>query len=208
MSFYSWVCHYFGWEVWIYTWWGLCNSWVNSQAISAAAFLHREDHGQRLRILIPSICRTSPLPRAHRRTPMLNFLGAVGWKDIELTCATKVCDYWREYSINGSYACLNKFSLNSFGSLLKQERAGDYSEHRWPSNWGCIKGFQGYNGGSVVKNLPANAGNTDSSLGSGISSREGHGNPLQYSCLENPMDRGAWQGIVHGTAKSQTWPSS
>ena len=35
--------------------------------------------------------------------------------------------------------------------------------------------------------------------------RGGHGNPLQYSCLENPMDRGAWQATIHGVAKSQTW---
>ena len=139
---------------------------------------------------------------------MLNFLGAVGWKDMELTCATKVCDYWREYWINGSYACLNKFSLNSFSSLLKQEQAGDYSEHQWPSNWGCVKGFQCFTGGSVVKNLPANVGNMDLSLGSGRSSWEGNGNALQYSWLENPMDRGAWQDAVHGTAKSQTWLSN
>ena len=37
---------------------------------------------------------------------------------------------------------------------------------------------------------------------------EGHGNPLQYSCLVNPMDRGAWQATVHGVAKSQTWLSN
>ena len=40
--------------------------------------------------------------------------------------------------------------------------------------------------------------------GSGRSPREGNGNPLQYSCLGNPMDRGAWQTTVHGVAKSQT----
>ena len=61
-------------------------------------------------------------------------------------------------------------------------------------------------GGSVIKNLPANAGDIrDASLipGSGISLGEGNGNPLPYSCLRNPMDRGAWQAIVHGVAKSQ-----
>ena len=59
----------------------------------------------------------------------------------------------------------------------------------------------------VVKNLPANAGDTrDMGLipESGIYAREGHSNPFQYSCLENPMDRGAWQAAVHGVAKSQT----
>ena len=56
----------------------------------------------------------------------------------------------------------------------------------------------------MVKNLPANSGDSSSSPGSGRSLREGNGNPFQYSCLENPMDRGAWQTIVHRVAKSQT----
>ena len=53
----------------------------------------------------------------------------------------------------------------------------------------------------VVKNLPANAGSV---LGLGRSPGGGNGNPLQYSCLENPRDRGAWQATVHRVAKSQT----
>jgi len=59
----------------------------------------------------------------------------------------------------------------------------------------------------VVKNLPANAGDArdaGSIPGSGRSPGEGNGNPLQYSCLGNPMDRGAWQATVHGVTKSQT----
>ena len=56
----------------------------------------------------------------------------------------------------------------------------------------------------MVKNLPANAGDTGSIPESGISSGEGNGNPLQYSRLGNPMDRGTWQAILHGVAKSQT----
>ena len=58
----------------------------------------------------------------------------------------------------------------------------------------------------VVKNLPANAEgirDVGSVPGSGRSPGGGHGNPLQYSCLENPMDRGAWQATVHGVAKSR-----
>ena len=47
-------------------------------------------------------------------------------------------------------------------------------------------------------------GNLGSVPGSGRSPEEGNGNPLQYSCLENSMDRGAWQATVHGVAKSQT----
>ena len=53
-------------------------------------------------------------------------------------------------------------------------------------------------------NLPANVGDTDLIPGSGNSFEEGTGNPLQYSCLENPMDRGAWWATVRGVAKGQT----
>ena len=59
----------------------------------------------------------------------------------------------------------------------------------------------------VVKNPPANAGDAkgaDSIPGSGRSPGEGNGNPLQYSCLENSMDRGAWWATVHGVTESDT----
>ena len=64
---------------------------------------------------------------------------------------------------------------------------------------------------TVVRNLPANAGDTgDVGLipGLGRSSGEGHGTPLQYSCLKNSMDGGAWYATVHGVAKSRTWLSN
>ena len=60
----------------------------------------------------------------------------------------------------------------------------------------------------VVKNLPANAGDIrdgGSILGWGKSPRGGHGNPLQYSCLENPLDRKTWWATVQRVTKSQTW---
>ena len=56
-----------------------------------------------------------------------------------------------------------------------------------------VQNQKDFPGGSAVKNLPANAGDTGLIPGSGISSGEGNDNPLQYSCLENPMDRGAWR---------------
>ena len=59
----------------------------------------------------------------------------------------------------------------------------------------------GFPGGSVVKNPPANAGDASSIPGFVRSSGEGNGNPLQYSCLENPIDRGALQATVHAVAK-------
>ena len=64
-----------------------------------------------------------------------------------------------------------------------------------------------FHGDSVVKESACNAGasgDVGSILGSGKSHGERNGNPLQYSCLENPLDRKAWPTTVHGVAKSQT----
>ena len=69
----------------------------------------------------------------------------------------------------------------------------------------------GFRGGSVVKNLPGNAGDArgaDSIPGSGGSSGVGNGNLLQYSCLENSMNKGPWWAIVYRVAKSWTRPST
>ena len=67
--------------------------------------------------------------------------------------------------------------------------------------------FEGFPGSAVVKNLPANAGDRDTRdvgliPGSGRSPGGGNGNPLQYSCLENSMDRGAWQASLYEIAQS------
>ena len=64
--------------------------------------------------------------------------------------------------------------------------------------------LMGFPGGSVGKESPCNAGDVGLIPGSGRSPGEGHGNPLQYSCLENSMDRGAWRATVHGVSKSWT----
>ena len=67
--------------------------------------------------------------------------------------------------------------------------------------------LQGFPGGTMVKNLPANAGDaTDEGLipASGRFPGVGNGNPFQFSCLENSVDRGVWPTKVHGIVKSQT----
>ena len=61
----------------------------------------------------------------------------------------------------------------------------------------------GFPGGSDSKESTCNAGDLSQNPGLGISPGGGHGNPLYYSCLENPMDKGVWSGTVHGVAKSQ-----
>ena len=64
--------------------------------------------------------------------------------------------------------------------------------------------FQGFPGGSEGKASACNVGDPGSIPGLGRSPGEGNGNPLQYSCLENPMDGAAWQTTVHGVAESDT----
>ena len=75
--------------------------------------------------------------------------------------------------------------------------------------WGITDSQQCINspGGSVIKDVPASAVAAEDVgwiPGSGRSPGGGHGNPFQYSCLENPMDRGTWQAKVHRAAKNQT----
>ena len=75
------------------------------------------------------------------------------------------------------------------------------------SNWAKPTGGMGCPGGTLAKILPASSGNardSSSSPGWETSPGEGNGNTLQYPCLENSMDRGAWQATIHGVAKSQT----
>ena len=67
----------------------------------------------------------------------------------------------------------------------------------------CVS-FKGFLGGSDGKESTCNAGDLGSIPGSGRSPGEGNGNPLQYSCLENSIDRGAWRAILYGVTKSWT----
>ena len=99
------------------------------------------------------------------------------------------------------YHLFSDLSVNSlfltFSFLDKEVRV----VFEWVS---MSRNWQGLSGGSVIKYPPANSGDTGLIPGSGRLHGEGNGNMLQYSCLENPMDRGAWWATVHGVAKSQT----
>ena len=68
----------------------------------------------------------------------------------------------------------------------------------------CLVWILGFPGGSDSKESTCNVGDLGSIPRLGRTPGGGHDNPLQYSCLENPMDRGAWRAIVHGVAKSWT----
>ena len=78
------------------------------------------------------------------------------------------------------------------GKCSKKSFSTDLLFRYWSTNFLCS---------SVGKESACNAGDPGSNPGSGRSPGEGNGNPLQYSCLENPTDRGAWQAIVHGIAR-------
>ena len=80
--------------------------------------------------------------------------------------------------------------------MQKKEKSGDRPSHR--------ELYMDFSGGAVVKNLPANVGGMGLIAGSGRSPGAGNGNPLQYSCLESSMDRGAGGLQSTGTQKSLT----
>ena len=87
---------------------------------------------------------------------------------------------------------------------LGQERQGKhYFPYSTASEAECKQAWV-TPGGSVVKNLPASAGDTGSVPGFGRSPGEGNGSLFQHSCLGKPMDRGIWQATVHGVTKSWT----
>ena len=104
-----------------------------------------------------------------------------------------------------------KCSQNSIAYFLTGEKRDvslllgkDAFVEQW-AKWPLLTENRGFLGGSVVKNLPANAGDmgdVGSKPGSRRSPGGGNGNPLQYSCLENLMDRGAWCATVHRVAKA------
>ena len=84
-----------------------------------------------------------------------------------------------------------------------QSMGSQWVGHNWAIEHTHKRG-KGFPGGSLGKELACNAGDAGLIPESGWSPGGGHGNPLQYSCLENPVDRGAWWATVHSVTKSQT----
>ena len=94
----------------------------------------------------------------------------------------------------------HKFSLVVFGFVCVFKSSVVIKQDGFKKQ-GHLVITMGFLGGSVVKNLPANAEDTGSIPMSGRSPGEENGNPLHYSCLGNPVDRGAWGPTVHGVTK-------
>ena len=91
--------------------------------------------------------------------------------------------------------------LSDFLSLEQVAKQRDSYSYSWTC---LISNHDGFPGGSDGKESSCNAGNLESILKSKRSPGEGNGNPLQYSCLGNPMDRGALWATVHGVTKNRT----
>ena len=136
--------------------------------------------------------------------PLVVIWNAEGWKEEKLgtrggescLCFMPVAPAHRIF--------VNVFQSGYNCSLCQNHKAhyGAAEREHWGENLTLYT--QGFSGGSVVKNPPGNAEGTGSTPELGRSPGEGNGNPLQYSCLGNPMDREAWQAIVCGVAESQT----
>ena len=137
------------------------------------------------------------------------------WKKKKEWCYT--CPLYTEACVLSHQSCLTLCdpmdcsppgcSVHGVYSHSDRDKANDIVQ-MWENEKGLCLRFEGvpvtrgFPGGSVVKNLPVNAGDSSLIPGSGRSSGGGNGSPLKYSCLENLIDKGAWWATVQGVARA------
>ena len=119
------------------------------------------------------------------------------WSDIDTTTENGLDVMWEPLDL---YSCW----LEDEERRLKTKKCRQILEAGKSTEIECPPKVLSFPGGSEVKASAYNAGDLGSIPGLGRSPAEGNVNPLQYSCLENPMDRGACQATVHGVTKSRT----
>ena len=119
------------------------------------------------------------------------------WSDIDTTTENGLDVMWEPLDL---YSCW----LEDEERRLKTKKCRQILEAGKSTEIECPPKVLSFPGGSEVKASAYNAGDLGSIPGLGRSPAEGNVNPLQYSCLENPMDRGAWWAILHRVAKSWT----
>ena len=132
----------------------------------------------------------------------------VGWLCSPVSALSKTDRRWSPSTDLRVQRCLLSFLFLEAGKhipLINPEAAALHKQLLTCSKFDVsYSKYWGFPGGSAVKNPSAIAGDAGSSSESGRSPGEGNGNPLQYSCLGNPTDRGAWWATVHGVSKSWT----
>ena len=135
--------------------------------------------------------------KAHRRKNSNYRVPTVGWQTIHRVVRVSFggagsgkADFWHEQEGSALMWDFYQVSQNTITSKQTSEC--------------CLWYIYPQTGGSHTKETSRNVGNLGLVLGLGRSPGGGHGNPLQDSCLENPMDRGAWQATVHGLTKNGT----
>ena len=144
------------------------------------------------------LCDVSLITRPHLPNPNRSFLSCSFWDIIHQAAPTCGLCCWIQIKLSGTSAC-------TLG--LHRIVPRDREEGRTEMSWHIVYYYWGFPDGSAGKESTCNAGDTGHSgsiPGSGRSPGEGNSNPLQYSFLENPMDRGAWWASVQRVAKSQT----
>ena len=121
------------------------------------------------------------------------------------TCSSQ--GHWRNFGITWSPLCHSHDGPALQDCTLTLRSRSDHChwvETLWSGKFQFCNLTNGFPGGLDSQESACNAGDPDAIPGSGRFPGEGNGSPLQYSCLGNPMDRGAWQATVHEVAKSQT----
>ena len=129
------------------------------------------------------------------------------WSDLAIAAAASHSSSKFTSSIRTSFQVSLPCSGHDCTLCYSREVCAPWLQTGW-CVWLVLVHIKGFPDSSVVKNLPANSGDSGLIPGSGESPGEGNDNPLWYSCLGNPMDRGAWWAPGHGVAKSWTRPSS
>ena len=135
-------------------------------------------------------------------------LPSIGSLRVEHDWSDFICTYHK--NINNMYVDYIQLNIDIMSVFRQEERRGRILTFMNVNRvghyiWSIICLISGFPGGSDGEESTCNIGNLGLIPASGRSSGEGNGYPLQYSCLENPMDRGAWRATVPGVTKRQTW---
>ena len=183
--------------------------WKKTFQTSKASFrLHAESESEVVQ-LCPTLCDSIKLNI--QKTKIMASSSIISWQiDGENVCSVRF--HFLGSKINADSDCSHKIKRRLFLGRIAVSNLDSVLKRRditLQTKIHIVKAmtFLGFPGDLDGKESTCSTGHPGLIPGSGGSPKEGNGYPLQYSCLENAMDRGAWWATVHGIAKSRTWPS-